>query len=214
MKKVFKQIGTCLGIVLLGILGTALWEIAINPLLPHLRDIVLDTVSLGIQSVKDGTYELIAKGVPNHPQFSSDFLSFGLTIFLSFIILAVGTVVIEAIRKVIYERQGKPKKKETEEFKFTRKFAKWTGNVAFAILILFVSIWLYNSMRISYANSALMHYRQVLRICEPYLNDNDKKSVVSSFAQIRKRDDYLAVVKSLEKLAGENGQYVPQFKVW
>jgi len=70
MKKVYKIIGGFLGIIALSLIGNALWEIVIKPSYPYLRDFFLNIASLGIESLKDSTYESIAKGFHEYPTFA------------------------------------------------------------------------------------------------------------------------------------------------
>jgi hypothetical protein len=73
---------------------------------------------------------------------------------------------------------------------------------------------LVNLLKFSYINSALAHYHQVLKIAGPYLDTQSRLQIESKFAQMRNRQDYVAIISNLGKVAQDHGQETPGFDSW
>jgi len=226
MKRIFRRIGPVLRFVFLSLLAIVLYEIVLKPILPHLRDFFLDVTSLGIQAEKDKTYLAIAKGFHESSSLAINRL---LMVFLSYFFVCVSVYLVvnfrrtrEGARKLIREIEAVEEEQKSEndlkeKGELIQRLIKWLMPFAYLALFLGVvalGIAFVRSSQYKYINSAVTHYRQVLNICDPYLNDSDKKRIVSTFAQIRKKEHYVAVIKELEKIATEKGQYVPKFEAW
>jgi hypothetical protein len=236
-EKTKKRILTLLGIVILSILAMVLYDIFIKPMGFLLRDFFLNLTSLWIQSIKDSTYQMIAKGF--HEQASC--LSYSLVNFIvAYFALAVLVLLLllaQYQRKRISNHldetlETSDKESETSD-KFDEllespesflqgwsrlvKLYKWLVPALYVVIIFGVVTLVVSeirSRRLKYINSAITHYQQVLCISEPFLNDIEKKQSISSFAQIQNKEDYISAVGKLEKIARENNQHVPKFEAW
>ena len=80
--------------------------------------------------------------------------------------------------------------------------------------IIFYTSHLVSIAEVTYIDSALSHYHQVMRIASPYLDANEQLVVQSEFAQIRNRQGYVDVIERLATLAKAHGQSVPKFNPW
>ena len=226
MKKTYKRLRVVLGLLLLGIIINALWEIGIKPLFPYLRDFFLNLTSLGIQSVKDKTYLSIAKGFHEYSSLGSYIILMILYVYaivcFSVYVIVISRRLRERTMELSREIEGIEKEQKTlndleEMVESMKRRSKWLVRASYLMLVVTsLGLWivLINSFRLEYINSAITHYQQVLNICDPYLSDNNKKRVVSSFAQIRKKEHYVVIIKELEKIATEKGQYVSKFEAW
>jgi hypothetical protein len=67
---------------------------------------------------------------------------------------------------------------------------------------------------INYTNLAVTYFEQSLAICGPHLTHQDVKEIRSSFASVKRREDYVEVMQRLEDVAIPHGLKLPQFTIW
>jgi hypothetical protein len=79
-KRYAKGFLALLGAILLGALGSGLWELVLKGLMNSSRDVLLNLVSFGLHSIKDITYSQIARGF--HEEASMNLLLFTVTIII------------------------------------------------------------------------------------------------------------------------------------
>ena len=228
MKKICKQVGVILAVIALGVIGSGLWEVVFKPIFSKLRDFFLNVTSLGIQSLKDETYQMIAQGFHEYSSLETI-----LTItYLFFVFVFFGSLyILFSAHKLRRESLNSTEKSNDEnsatdhrsngqraiELGLSTRIKNWF--VYLAYLMLFFNLFLignvaFGSFQIKYVNCAITHYQQLLNICDPYISANDKKHIVSTFAQINNKDDYVSVIEKLKKIAKEKIQSIPKFEAW
>jgi len=204
MIKIYKSRGAVLALLVLGVVGNGVWGIAVRAPLYSARDFFLNITSLGIQSLKDDTYKTIARGFHEAASYET---------YSMFIILCCAVLLLASLYYMPEKLAAiRDKKKSLEATN-----AKWLVRISsalFVAVVLFTGWAMADSVRHSYINSAVTHYQQALAICEPYLSDNHKKRIVSSFAQIKNRDDYVSVLDKLENIVKQNQRDIPHFEAW
>lgn len=229
MKKTARRIGVVLGLILLGIVVNALWEIVLKPILPSLRNFFLSMASMGIQSLRDNIYKNIAKGFNETPGLDSytliTMLLCGFAILIFFLIIDMSREERKKISELTEEinntegasiesiSKADPQKSLETLSKRSKRLLRdmW---LSIPLCFFVIAVFAFHAIELTYINSAVTHYRQVLNICDPYLNDSDRKRIGSTFAQIRKKEHYIAVIKELENIATKKRQYVPKFEAW
>ena len=75
-------------------------------------------------------------------------------------------------------------------------------------------LYFYVGFRTAYINSAVTHYESLLKISAPYIDNDTEKRIISSFAQIKNKNDYVIIIDKLKRISTENGQSVPEFSIW
>lgn len=86
-------------------------------------------------------------------------------------------------------------------------FLMWFLLVSTVLLII-------TSARMSYVSSAVNHFDQLYRICQPYMTNDEQGRIISTFAQISCQHDYVAVIEKLKGIATSIGLVFPEFDIW
>jgi hypothetical protein len=212
-----------------------------KPALSSSRDFILNLISFGIEGFKDTAYIEISKGL--HEGVSVELLSrftFLLVIltilFISHILEQLADAkykreklterVNEIIRRVEDTGEEKEKEQSPEDMKKSlldlRQSMETSSLLRFKIAsyslilitVVIVSFAVVESIRTTYVNSAVTHFQQMYNIALPFMDDNKKVEILASFAQIKKRSDYVSIVDDLKTVAQSNGQTVPDFSAW
>jgi hypothetical protein len=238
-KRYAKGFLALLGAILLGALGSGLWELVLKGLMNSSRDVLLNLVSFGLHSIKDITYSQIARGF--HEEASMNLLLFTVTIiillglFLSLFGIVSLRILIRKQEAILLEldslKQVEDQSKQPTKVKsqvpnssvddirklvnrLSFKRLKVPAYILYVIVVLTFSATIADYVRFSYVNSAITHFQQVFTIAAPFMDDPQRREVMSSYAQIRNREDYVLIVQRLESIATQNGQRIPAFSAW
>jgi|GEM_PF-1520861 len=236
--KYLKWFAGILGAIILGAIGSGVWESILKHLLTSTRDFFLNIVSLGIKSYKDATYSEIGKGF--HEASSLDLQ----TLFIFLLILALLSLVIfmyfstkrleEKHTKLLREIENDIKEVDNptvsnnsledikKSLKDLHERASTTSFKSIRILVYSVAILVITTCsfftvditKVRYVNSAITHFKQLDAIVAPFLKDSERLEIISSFAQIKSKEDYVAIIQRLETIAKQHGKSTPQFSVW
>jgi len=90
-------------------------------------------------------------------------------------------------------------------------FLLWAVSLS---LVLTMSITVSDFVRFSYVNSAISYYHQLDAVSAPFIDQSERMSLRSKFAQIKSKQDYVAIIERLQAIAKQNGQSVPEFSIW
>lgn len=215
--KTKKALGRALGVVgviLLGAVGSGLWETVFGPLLVGLRNRALDFTTLGLSSLKDTAYAQVASAFyrqqADPTQIPTALILIGTVVALylvwSMVVKAAGDTMALSARHL-----------GTEAERIMASFV-WTRRVySFLVLLLGILafiVYLGLTIQQSYVNSAASHFRQVLAIAAPLLTDQEEEELEGRFAQLRTREEYLELIGEVERLAKDHDQVVPTFAAW
>ena len=196
-KQVVRGILGLLVVVFLGALGSGLWLHALEPFVRF----ILRLASLGFDTYKVDVYKEIARGLHEYASYAL----FG-TVTAIWVGLQLGLLL--ALFTLMW---SKAKMREREER--IRSAKKWV--YAYGLLFVFLSTaQLIAVARHTYINSAVTHFRQVLRIASPYLDESEQAVILSQFAQVKSKEDYVRIVDRLADSAETHGQNVPPFDPW
>jgi hypothetical protein len=217
------------GVILLGALGSGLWDSLLKPAFVRISYGLLTLSSLGIESIRTGIYERIATGSTALASLQSMALltifgaSFLMAAFVaSFLLLRWARRDLELSERRIemrnagveIQRRRETAMEDLEEGRREIRNSRRQLYVMGFLIFLLIGMFLVDLSRISYETSAVQHFQQTLKIASPYLSDAERRDVESRFAQIRSRTDYIAIVDGLSDTAKAHGQRIPKFKVW
>lgn len=192
--------------ILLGAIGSGLWDIVLKSFYTWLGRELLTFVTLGLSSVKNSIYQDIAKGLHEIPS---------LRIFLYLIVviftLCSTPVVLFFLRSFALKLRDKLDTMDNENL--TKKLSIFVY-ILFIVQMFCISILLVRFLMLSYTNSAITHFQQSYSICRPYLGENEDKMIASRFSQIKNKDDYISVISKLELIAKKNNITLPTFYPW
>lgn len=181
--------------LVLGALGSGLWELAFKPVLSWLATLGLDIVTLGLDSLRNGLYEEAAKG-----QYER--VGIALVSALAGTLAAITTIVL-----LVPRRQRIRHATEAIDQSRRRLFD--------ALPLLFLTtLALLLFQRICYINRAVNYFQQLATIAAPYLSEQERLLVHSKFSQVATREQYLVVISNLQSVGREHGAVVPEFTVY
>jgi hypothetical protein len=196
-----------LGAILVGAIGSGVWQGLLGPALRGAGIALLNLVALGFKSYKDSVYQQVAVDSPSRGAMELYFLLNFIVLFaLGFVMGALSRMWRDSVRG-----SRRPPEDETSSSAKRMLVFSYVVFVIFGVVAVFCTI---NSAKVNYINSALLNYHQALRVVSPYLNEQERLTVESQFAQIRTRQDYVDILDKLDRVAQEHGQKAPQFQAW
>lgn len=179
--------------LVLGAIGSGLWEVAFKPSLSLAGDGILYLTTLGMKSLHDGIYVEVAKG-----QYERTALQ---------ILSAIVGVVIGVMLAVI--TIGGLKRKSTDSSIEAKK-----GFLRKLFLLFCCVLLLFSTYRTSYIVRAAAHFDQMMTICGPHLSESERLRLRSKFAQIRSKEQYVDLLSQLEQIAKTNQLVVPELSIF
>ena len=188
------------GTLLLGALGSGLWEAVVKPSMVWFGTFMLDIATLGLSSLRDGMYLEVAKGTYERAAVTLLALATGLLCGFMTAPIVVGRI----MRK--RDEDGRPSSPAV------RMVQKNWFLVTFALF--FAMFFFVSFFRISYIVRASSFAEQLLQITAPYVEENDRLMHKSELAQVETREDFIRIVEKLKKIASENNASVPDFTIY
>ena len=201
------------GAIFLGALGSGLWDVAVKPGAQWILRLTLSTVTLGSQTIRNQVYQHAAKGP--HEAASS------------FVMIVVATLLLAtpfwmALR--IYEerrfyRRTRLSDKEGEkgtllqmEARLTKLFL--TAYILFGITLVPTTGIFIQMLQIQEATKAYTFFSQSMTICRPYIDEQHYQLLLSQYAMIRTKDDYVRITDKLRGIASANHLTLPPYTPW
>lgn len=223
-----KVIGGIISAIILGAIGSGVWQYIIEPALSTSSQVILSLATLGIESFKNDLYREVAKGfhegASNKIYFQINFLwgmallIFPLYSFLEFKrLIQQKTKMLEELKKI---ESGKDKclpsidELRTSLLNLIPKRILISIYISIVLGIFVFSACCIASARNNYVSSAVTHYFQLKRIISPYISQEEIKAFDSRFSQIQSARDYKVIVSQVISIAEQNGAKHPVFKVW
>jgi hypothetical protein len=187
--------------VVLGAIGSGIWEWMLKPMLMGASQFGLNVATLGVHSFKNSLYKDIAHGFHEESSLRLYLAIFGL---LPCFILGV-------ITGRLYTR--KRLKEGVESTALDRVFEK----LGRPMLILFVFLLVFSVVQanqVAYINRAVMHFNQLLAIASPHIREEERLLFQSQFAQVASSEDYAKLITTLIGICRAKGLNPPEFSVW
>ena len=232
-KKILIAILALPGAVFIGAIGSGVWDLILKPTLFRGRDTILNIAVLGMEVLKNDIYEEVSKGFHEKPSLEIYFIViFLLTISLIFFasIHYFKTMEIKKEHeKLLLKIKSKIEEKKENEKKYLSPadiFKEESKRKPFILLlsilniinIVLIIVLITNMLLLyysrNYINSAITHFQQMSSIVKPYLDRQQENQIVSEFAQIKNKQDYVNVIAKLEQLAKKNNLEIPEFEPW
>lgn len=197
--KNFFNTKTVIGSLVVGLLGSALWENIFRDLLSFGGKTLLTISTLGIEEYKNDIYISIARGF--YEQVSIQILSLGLGTFFG---VVLGSILLTFRINEKYEEARKSKVREW--LQVNRRFVR-TGFLIYTIFVIGVSIL--SLSKITYINKSIAYYRQLENIAAPYLTSDQEKVLDARFAQIQNKGDYAKLMNDIAIIISGARQRLP-----
>lgn len=209
------------GSVLLGGIGSGVWELALKPLGQWCGRLALTGATLGSNSVRDSIYREAAKGYHE----ASALNMFSLTVFVMFAICSFALGVANGKRRASKDKHVlaseiamlEPEEKASfleKKIKLLRRKLYISELVVIGFGVLLASIQLVDLLKLEQANAAYTYFAQSMAICRPYIGDQQAQVMQSRFAAINGRNDYLKLADDLKQIATANQRNLPEFNPW
>lgn len=179
---------TWLGAILLGCLGSALWDL-IKPVGSSVFDGALSLTTLGISTLVDGVYARVGAMKPNADLMAMFFWVVGFVSSMS------GATILVAKRKFLLA-------------------GRQVGRmllVASILLSLLGGMFLYGHIVNTYVSQASQYLLRCSAILAPYLNEQTRLELTAEFYKIQTKRDFADIVDKMHHIGRENGAELPAF---
>ena len=189
--------------IVLGALGSGLWEWLLKPALTGTSEFVLNIATLGLEKFKDSLYREIAFGFREEP--SLRVFSVLYNMLPSFLIgFYIGLILIRSSLKSA----------ENGILVTAQKVFDLILKPIFLFVAFLLVFSIVQSSQVTYINRAITHFNQLFAIAAPYLSEQQRLMNRSEFARISSKADYERVVADLRSVCMKNGVKPPEFSVW
>jgi hypothetical protein len=219
---------TALGAVMLGALGSGLWDILAKPGLSRLGRFFLGLITLGSERVRDAAYTsaaldpsplppllllIVVSIIPLIAAFMMGFMEFGMSPIIRWLDKPSTNPALGDDKN--HTEKGEESRTWREAQKIRRFKIRRRLSIFFIIycciffLIIFVGV--------SIVNQAIVIKRVFdanIRICAPYLSDKEEKRLRARFAAMNSRIDYIAINNDLKQVASQNGISLINVQPW
>lgn len=211
--KIFSYIksSAIISALIIGIIGSALWEKVISPLSSFIFLQVLNLSSSISETFSDDIYKSVASGFHEEPSIMLLSLITGVFIALSVtILLHIFANKNEA--QYLYEDIDEPTfdsdKNETyiiQKLKAKTKKLNHKSKILSIIIsistIFYIIFFFYVLGRITYINLTITKTLNNIEILSPYISDHDYKMMKSKFHRIQNKVDYDSLNSEIENLS-------------
>jgi hypothetical protein len=194
-----------LATILLGAIGSGLWDVILKPTLPWLLNISLNIVTFGVQATKDEIYMEIARGAP----------SASIKMILMFSSAFTAAICVDNTLRYSKRYFGKIKEQRNNTgdggimCDSTSKTGwKLTLFIAMFSIFSFVFLLLITA-RAVYIDDASANMRNAITITAPFLTDKKRLEYLSRIAQMKSRADFEKIYVELQELSKQNGSTIP-----
>lgn len=201
-----------LATIVLGALGSGLWELALKPGGYWIWHGLLTAATFGSKALKDQVYMEAAKG--NHEAAAQ--LSFRvLGWFLFAACGALASYLLDALRLVnAKDTEASDSDKAISSSPKRRKSLR-SAILGILVLTCFILVsFSIQQMEVGAANQAYTYFRQSITICRPYITEHQAEMLNSRFAAVRTRKEYIEITDDLKQIAVANHVKLPEFTPW
>ena len=182
-----KHVIYVIGTIILGAMGSGLWDLAIKPSLLFITDFFVDVVLGAFQGVQNSIYEDIAS--LNREITGRLLLSFGMGSLMGI----VSVLVARVFRGKRERQKGSPPSK-----------------FYVALFGLFVFVFsIFTVAQTSYVIGKQDNYLQLKRIVSPYLTEVERLKIDSEFSLVGSIEEYSRLMEKMRDIATENNITVP-----
>ena len=202
-----------LGTLILGALGSGLWELAIKPVGEALVRSTLTLVSFGSEAMKDVVYREAAKGTSDVPII--------LAIMLLMIMVGVRFVAgyfesFREARRILLEKDRSELSEEQilqmkARLALLKRRLRWTlrsGTIMGYLIVAALGLNVIILLRASESSSARTFFEMSMSVCRPYIDEHQSLLIRSRFAQVKTRAEYVAIIADLRTIAKSSGQHL------
>lgn len=196
--------------VLLGAIGSGLWDSIFKPVVSKVSNIIFTIFSFGAKSTRDNIYKEAAKGHHELP-----------TLYILLIIFLVFPLSMISVEYRLYEKiygnesntvQEVYQKclKKNKKKQCMKNIISYKLHVMTFFSIFLLAIILFRFISINRTNLAITYYQLCLKICSPLLSDTELKGIEQKFSLINSKEDYLDIINQFGELSKSNFFELPK----
>jgi disulfide bond formation protein DsbB len=206
--KMLRLLGWFVGVLIIGALGSGLWDVAFRGLYDQSSGFLLTLVTLGLDSARNSIYAKVAQGHHELPSLYG--FQFVVTITLMGpILMAPIWLMGNAWIKTRILPETSIEKRDRQISRLSRVIYIISAFAFFIAVVLFAQL-----VTMGYTNAAITHFDHSLAICAPALTSEEERSIRSQFALLKTSADYEAVIRRLQDIAAQHEMTLRQFTVW
>lgn len=208
---------TIIGVLLLGIVGSTLYDLLVKPGLTSVGRFVLEIITLGSTSLRDSAYSSAAL---DPTPLSALFLLLG--VFAITIIPAVDVFYRTRKRKEISDFENKLNQaqegeaKEILEAELTR-LNRGLRRTVLLFWIVFIPYWMGMFIGFSLHNQSIIIWRAFhanVTILSPQITNDEKAQLMAHFASMSTAEDYKKIQSEMRELATKHNIKLRQINTW
>jgi hypothetical protein len=221
-----------LGTIIVGSLGSGLWEIAVKPSLMWGAQRTLDIATLGSTVIKDQAYTAAALDQTALPS-AKIYVILNMA-YIIFIVFAISPIVAFSktngksrnlkllwgrllVKKSVSEAEGHDSLITKDIAILTKPSQRMLSVRAKAILVVSSVILWSTTMEFLIANQSLLIWRcfhSDLKKCAPFLSTEEEELIESQYASMESKKDYAKILIRFESIATEKGFILHSSKLW
>jgi hypothetical protein len=194
--------------ILLGAVGSGLWEIALKPGGYWSWHAVLTAATFGSKFLKDQVYLEAAKG--NHEAIARHSTRI-LYWFLGMASGAVTSVVVITMRSL---RADEESPQRTPTLWTNQRFIRYSMSLMILLLVYSMGAFFVQDLKVNTANELYTYFEQSLNICRPNLSEHQEQVLRSRYSALRTKDEYMQITNELKQIASSNHLNLPEFTPW
>jgi len=195
--------------ILLGSVGSGLWEIALKPGGFWFWHSILTAATFGSKFLKDQVYIEAAKG--NHEAIAGH-SAWILSLFLGIVSGAATSYALINLKKMRTHENGES---DWARILFTSKtFIRYFMLFVIFFVVYIMTTFFIQNLKVTTANELYTYFEQSLNICRPYISENQEQVLMSRYAALRTREEYIEITNDLKQIADSNHLNLPEFKPW
>lgn len=194
-----------LGTLIIGGLGSGVWEIVLKPFLSFVGNGFINFLINKSTSFSNEIYQSISmRGLD---RFQAKIYS------LIVIFLATFSIFVCLVAFSLGKKKFELVKEDTTQvdkqwiFKDRKNFYCFI-TIYFLLACVPFATYMYDGMKTEFISRKVIYFEYLLKVNADVINDSDLKMIESQFAQIRSSEDYIKVIKKLENLAFVNNKNV------
>ncbi|MEQ1143357.1 hypothetical protein [Acinetobacter soli] len=192
-----------LGTLIVGGLGSGVWEIVLKPLLSFVGNGFINFLINKSTNFSNEIYQSIS--MRSLDRFQAKIYSLMVmflatfSIFICLIAFSQGKKKFELVKEDI---------KQVDKqwiFKDRKNFYCFITIYFLLASVPFVT-YTYDGMKTEFISKKVIYFEYLLKVNADVINDTDLKKIESQFAQIKSSEDYIKIIKKLENLAFVNNK--------
>ena len=186
-----------LGTILLGAIGSGLWERFLSGTVDSVVDLSIVIVSSIFNSYKDGIYETASLGFHE---------SYSLLLIMLFVMLMPLAYLRLLRMHPIEVKRRRTSENKVGDFIVSEKGYKFIFGLTITVMILCVFI----ISKISYTNRVVTYSMRSIDIVKPYISNNEYDLLKSQFYQVRNTDDYTMFNDKVKRISNKHNLKLPE----